>query len=146
MKLIVTLSFFILGVFATAQEQHPIHKSKTVAFKTEIKIECNTSNELTKEKKEISDKVLNVPSLPSPKQLQTKVDKEVRVVRDNSSKPSLSEESTISVGDRVEIEDCPGHWSWASPFTVEAIDGQWAKLEMVSELVEIKKLLLYRSI
>ncbi|MDX1272370.1 hypothetical protein [Bizionia paragorgiae] len=44
MKLIVTLSFFILGVFATAQEQNPIHKSKTVAFKTEIKIDSVSIN------------------------------------------------------------------------------------------------------
>ena len=44
-------------------------------------------------------------------------------------------QSTITVGDRVIVEDCPGHWSWASPFTVEAINGEYAKLEMVSELV-----------
>ena len=38
------------------------------------------------------------------------------------------------------IEDCPGHWAWASPFTVEAIEGKMAKLEMVGELVEINRL------
>ena len=48
--------------------------------------------------------------------------------------------STISVGDKVTISDCPGHWSWASPFTVEAIDNNYAKLEMVFELVEIERL------
>ena len=52
-------------------------------------------------------------------------------------------QSTISVGDKVTIGDCPGHWSWASPFTVEAIDEAMAKLEMVSELVEINRLLLF---
>ena len=46
----------------------------------------------------------------------------------------------ITVGDKVEIEDCPGHWSWASPFTVEAIGGGMVKLEMVSELVQIARL------
>ena len=46
----------------------------------------------------------------------------------------------IKVGDRVTIDDCPGHWSWASPFTVEAIGGEMVKLEMVSELVEIARL------
>ena len=49
-------------------------------------------------------------------------------------------QSTITVGDRVTIEDCPGHWSWASPFTVEAIGGGMVKLEMVSELVEVSRL------
>jgi putative DNA primase/helicase len=38
------------------------------------------------------------------------------------------------------IDDCLGHWAWASPFTVEAIDGEMVKLEMVGELVEIKRL------
>ena len=46
----------------------------------------------------------------------------------------------IAVGDRVEISDCPGHWSWASPFTVEGISGEMVKLEMVGELVELKRL------
>ena len=50
---------------------------------------------------------------------------------------------TISVGDRVLIDDCPGHWAWASPFTVEAINGECAKLEMVSELIEINRLSLF---
>ena len=30
--------------------------------------------------------------------------------------------------------------SWASPFTVEAIDGEMASLEMVNELVDIARL------
>ena len=50
--------------------------------------------------------------------------------------------SAIALGDKVEIEDCPGHWNWASPFTVEAIGGGMVKLEMVSELVEVSRLLL----
>jgi putative DNA primase/helicase len=49
-------------------------------------------------------------------------------------------QSAITVGDRVILEDCPGHWNWASPFTVEAIEGEMVKLEMVSELVEIERL------
>ena len=49
-------------------------------------------------------------------------------------------QSTITVGDLVTVEDCPGHWSWASPFTVEAIEGEMAKLEMVGELVEVSRL------
>jgi putative DNA primase/helicase len=54
----------------------------------------------------------------------------------------MNNQSAITVGDRVEITDCPGHWNWASPFTVEAIVGEMVKLEMVSELVEIERLLL----
>jgi putative DNA primase/helicase len=49
-------------------------------------------------------------------------------------------QSVITVGDRVEITDCPGHWSWASPFTVEAIESEMVKLEMVNELIEIGRL------
>ena len=66
---------------------------------------------------------------PSPKETETQTQPKV-----NDS------QSAISVGDCVTVEDCPGHWSWASPFTVEAIDGEWAKLEMVGELVEIERL------
>ena len=54
--------------------------------------------------------------------------------------PSQVVKSVIKVGDRVVISDCPGHWSWASPFTVESIDGEMAKLEMVGELVEMNRL------
>ncbi|MBW4532496.1 MAG: hypothetical protein KME09_01020 [Pleurocapsa minor HA4230-MV1] len=38
------------------------------------------------------------------------------------------------------VEDAPSYWSWASPFKVEAIDGEMAKLQMVSELIEISRL------
>ena len=44
MKLLVTLSLLILGVFATAQEQNPNHKSKTVALTKEIKIDSVSIN------------------------------------------------------------------------------------------------------
>ena len=43
-------------------------------------------------------------------------------------------------GDRVVVEDAPSYWSWASPFTVQSIDGEMARLEMVDELVEIERL------
>lgn len=46
MKLFVTFSFLILGVFATAQEQNPNHKSKTVALKKVIKIDSLSINPL----------------------------------------------------------------------------------------------------
>jgi putative DNA primase/helicase len=48
--------------------------------------------------------------------------------------------SPITVGDRVEISDCPAHWNWASPFTVEAIEGEMVKLYMVGELVDLNRL------
>jgi putative DNA primase/helicase len=46
----------------------------------------------------------------------------------------------ISIGDRVMVEDCPGHWSWAQPFQVLAIEGNMVALELVDELVEISRL------
>ena len=81
-----------------------------------------------------------MPSQPSHHEPQIKVDEEVRVVTDNSSKPSSAGKSMIAIGDRVEVSDCPGHWAWASPFTVEAIDGEMVKLEMVMGRVEIERL------
>ena len=51
-------------------------------------------------------------------------------------------DSVIAVGDRVTVEDCPGHWLWAQPFEVETIEGDLAKLEMVEELIEIDRLTL----
>ena len=46
------------------------------------------------------------------------------------------------MGDRVVLEDYLDYWLWTSPFTVEAIDGEMIKLEMVGELVEASKLCL----
>lgn len=54
--------------------------------------------------------------------------------------PSSAPDSNITVGDKVIIEDCPGHWASFSPFTVEVIDGEMTKLEMVSQRVEIDRL------
>ncbi|NJO98077.1 MAG: hypothetical protein HC764_20500, partial [Pleurocapsa sp. CRU_1_2] len=66
-----------------------------------------------------------------------------RQTKTSKSRTTLnSEKPAIRVGDRVVVEDCPGHWSWASPFTVEAIDGVMVKLEMVGELVEASRLTL----
>ena len=75
-------------------------------------------------------------------QAQTEPDEEVNAGNgdsgsENAESPSLP---VIAVGDRVKVSDCPGHWSWAAPFTVEAINGEWAKLEMVRELVEVNRL------
>ena len=56
-----------------------------------------------------------------------------------SKMPSPKAKIAMTVGDRVTVDDCPGHWSWASPFTVEAVDGDLVKLEMVRELVEIER-------
>ena len=52
----------------------------------------------------------------------------------------MDSKCAITAEDFVMVENCPGHWSWASPFTVEAINGEWAKLEMVGELVETNRL------
>jgi putative DNA primase/helicase len=52
----------------------------------------------------------------------------------------------ITVGDRVEINDCPAHWNWASPFTVEAIEGEMVKLYMVGELVDLSRLVVCKKV
>ena len=72
---------------------------------------------------------LEMPSYRSPKESQAQ-----------RGQATTDNQSVITVGDRVEITDCPGHWNWASPFTVEAIEGEMVKLEMVGELVEIERL------
>ena len=95
----------------------------------ENKVACNTKTERDLEKKTTLDKVSQMPSQLAQEEAEFQRGQEVN--------DSLS---AITVGDRVTVEDCPGHWSWASPFTVEAIGGGMVKLEMVSELVEIARL------
>ncbi|NJK58615.1 MAG: hypothetical protein HC939_22870 [Pleurocapsa sp. SU_5_0] len=114
-----------------------LKKSTELENRVESKVDCNTNIQEQKEEKEILDKVLNMPSYAeryplgqlSPKQAKTKTQQKVR-----------DSQVAITVGDKVTVEDCPGHWSWASPFTVEAVEGDLVKLEMVGELVEINKL------
>ena len=60
--------------------------------------------------------------------------------RTKTQQEAETSQSTITVGDKVTVKDAPSYWSWASPLTVEAINGEWAKLEMVSELVETNRL------
>lgn len=103
----------------------------------ENKVVCNTKTESDLEKKTSSNEVSNMPlceavsfrTPPSPKETETQTQPKV-----NDS------QSAISVGDCVTVEDCPGHWSWASPFTVEAIEGELVKLEMVDESIKIERL------
>ena len=77
----------------------------------------------------------------SPK-LENAVQVEKTENRADTPKPvtNNAQKTAIAVGDRVNVENCPTHWNWASPLTVEAINGEWAKLEMVGELVEIERL------
>ena len=63
----------------------------------------------------------------------------------NLKYPSSAINSPITVGDKVTISDCPGHWSWASPFTVERIENEMVKLEMIEELVEMSRLSVARK-
>ena len=109
-------------------------KSDEFKSNVESKVRCNINSEEQLEEPEISDKVSQMPSQKIAKQAQTQVEQDTK---DNSF--------AIGVGARVMVKDCPGHWSWASPFTVEAIDGEMAKLEMVLELVEIDRLSLLQS-
>ena len=103
--------------------------SSEIKNSVDTKVNCNTKTDEALEKEIIQDKVLNMPSQGSLQEGRTQRGQETTVNK-----------SAITVGDKVEIEDCPGHWSWASPFTVEAIGGGMVKLEMVSELVEIARL------
>ena len=95
----------------------------------EDKVACNTKTERDLAKKTTLDKVSQMPSQLAQEEAESQRGQEV-----------IDSLSAIKVGDRVTIEDCPGHWSWASPFTVEAIGGGMVKLEMVSELVEVSRL------
>ena len=118
-------------------------KSSELENSVESKVDCNTKNQESKEEKEILEEVassldlksraclpphsavLEMPSQSSQNKSKGKTQQEVE-----------ASQYAITVGDKVTVEDCPGHWSWASPFTVEAIDGEMVKLEMVGELVE----------
>ena len=106
-----------------------IKKSPEIKNHTNSQVGCNTENERQEETKKRPDKVSQMPSPSTQKQAQSQTEQNVR---DNSF--------AIRVGGRVIVDDCPGHWAWASPFTVEAVNGEWAKLEMVGELIEMKRL------
>ena len=105
-------------------------KSDELENNVESKVSCNMKTEGDLEKEIILNKVSQMPSPSSPKQAKTQ----------RGQEEVIDSQSTITVGDRVTVEDAPAYWSWASPFTVEAIDGEMAKLEMVGELVEIERL------
>jgi putative DNA primase/helicase len=105
-------------------------KSPKIENKVEAKTKCNTQDKRQKEKAERLEEFSKMPSLPSPKKAQSQIEQSVM---DSDREPSSKVQSAITVGDRVTIDDCLGHWNWASPFTVEAIDGEMVKLEMVSQ-------------
>ena len=86
---------------------------------------CNTKNE----DNEISSEFLKMPSHPSQKSAQSE-----------SRQSVMDTQLAVTEGDKVTVNDCPGHWLWASPFTVESIDGNLVKSQMVNELVEIERL------
>ena len=90
---------------------------------------CNMLKEKRKEKTEILEEFFTMPSQSSPEEAQSHDGHNITDIQ-----------LAIIVGDKVTLKDCPGHWSWASPFTVEEIEGEMVKLEMVGELVEINKL------
>ena len=90
---------------------------------------CNMLKEKRKEKTEILEEFFTMPSQSSPEEAQSHDGHNITDIQ-----------LAITVGDKVTLKDCPGHWSWASPFTVEEIEGEMVKLEMVGELVEINKL------
>ena len=103
--------------------------SSELENKVELSLRCNTKNESSLEKKEISKEFFIMPSYPSQQKAQTYAEQSV-----------MDSSDTITVGNKVTIDDCPGHWSSFSPFTVEAIEGKLVKLAMVEELIEIESL------
>ena len=104
---------------------------KSDEFKNNVEFQtgCNMPEEGQKEEKEILEEVLEMPSHASQEEVQSQKGQEVTDIQ-----------VAIRVGDKVTVNDCPAHWLWASPLTVESIDGNLVKLEMVSELVEIERL------
>ena len=104
-------------------------RSSELENSVESNVDCNTVIKNEKKKRKINNKFSQMPSHSSQDRTQTHTE---HLVEDNHF--------VITIGDRVTVEDCPAYWSWASPFTVEAIDGEMVKLEMVGELVEINKL------
>ncbi|WP_019503236.1 phage/plasmid primase, P4 family [Pleurocapsa sp. PCC 7319] len=103
----------------------------------EIKVKCNMPDEVQLEK---NNSVEEFSILPSPSSQEKSQSQTVLDVTDTLAHPSSAIKSPITVGDKVTISDCPGHWSWASPFTVERIEGEMVKLEMIEELVEMSLL------
>ena len=68
---------------------------------------------------------------------------EARIYSRLSQKNNQAQSKKVTdsqLSDRATVSECPGLWAWASPFIVEAISGEMAKLEMVGELVELKRL------
>jgi hypothetical protein len=106
-----------------------IEKFPEFKISVESKVRCNTITESDNQEKEISNEFSKMPSQVEQSESRSHTEYEVEEDRD-----------TITAGDKVELEDCPGHWLWASPFTVEAIEGEMVKLEMVSELVKMERL------
>ena len=109
----------------------------------ESKADCNTVNEGQLEKTDLVEEFSILPSHPTSKETQSHT---VVDVTDTLVAPSSAINSPITVGDGVTIFDCPGYWSWASPFTVVEIEGNMAALEMVDELIEIGRLERYQRI
>ncbi|WP_158441804.1 hypothetical protein [Pleurocapsa sp. PCC 7319] len=111
----------------------------------ESKADCNTVNKSQLEKIDLAEEFSEMPSYaeryPLGHSSQEKSQSQtVLGVTTNLKYPSPAMAQPITVGDRVTIDDCPGHWSWASPFTVIAIEGNMAALEMVNEMVEMSRL------
>jgi hypothetical protein len=90
---------------------------------------CNTSNQEQKSEKEILKKVLEMPSSSSQQEARSHTGQDIE-----------DSQSTITVGDLVTVENAPSYWSWASPFTVRAIESEMVALDMVDELIEIGRL------
>jgi putative DNA primase/helicase len=88
----------------------------------------------------LMDKVTTVIERIIDDGLGSKLDEEKESTLTTETEIEAEDNEEICVGDRVEILDCPSHWLWASPFTVRAIDGEMASLEMVDELIEISRL------
>jgi putative DNA primase/helicase len=94
-------------------------KSSNNQIKAKTQVECSTKKQVDNDKQGLIKE-----------EVQTQIEYE----------ETDSEGLPITVGSRVTIDDYPGHWRWASPFTVEAIEGEMVKLEMVNDRVEMSRL------
>ncbi|PSB08793.1 hypothetical protein C7B62_15615 [Pleurocapsa sp. CCALA 161] len=77
-------------------------------------------------------------------EVETETKQEPSELPDRESNVETESSNEICVGDRVTITDCPGNWSWASPFTVRAIESDLVALELVDELIEMNRVHKYR--
>lgn len=49
---------------------------------------------------------------------------------------------SFKVGDRVVWDNCPGHCAFLNPFNIQAIEGDFARLDCIVDLIPLTELML----